>query len=527
MGRPIPARAALLLMSLPKLAVSGGAAPVLPSAGPSAPSAAPGAGTAQWWQAGRPTGDETSCLLPQPFGCHAITSELTCLGSRDGRERKEWEGLKIHGEPCVWCGGQACRSGSENKCEPLDFLMNGEGVGFTTFLAKLSYQAAKCKDGEPLPPKTLHAPPQLPTIAPIHIDEPAVITQPPDVLFPIHQPFDIATLPPMSPLPTLPADTATTPSAPAPATQQPTASPTRQPGSLPYNLTIHPTEAQMACLTVQENNCSSVHDEEPCLRSRDSGPGGSACVWCGGAGCRLGGARPCEALDVLASGGGAGLANTTFQVALCTGEGNPFGFYTPLFPWWVWLMILVPLCCIAVFVSIRWGERTGGKKKKPKKNKEQESRRTRRGSRSASGDSGGSAAEETASEDSAAEDSYASLEAPLVRGAPAEDPDLFDIIDKDHDGIITASEFAEAMGQPAPNQAIGTPASTQIVPMVMTNAQAVPTVMPNAAPVRGPAFPAFAARPPMEPIAQLTAMPSARNVQLVQQPFAPVAALRR
>lgn len=495
--RPLPARVVFLLLSLPKFAVSSEDAPAPPSAAPSAPPPAPDADALQWWQTQRPTGNETSCLLPQPFGCHVITDELKCIGSRDGREKEEWRGLKIHGEPCVWCGGQPCRSGSLNTCEPLDFLMSGEGVGFTTFLAKLDYQAARCKHGMPMPPRGLPTAPPLATAAPIAFDvddKSTAATPPPDVLFQIHVPKGMLGMP-LAELPTTEAPVVV-PTVPPLPTLPGTSGTTRQPsgGELPFNLTTHPTEAELFCLTHLEGDCSSVSDEEHCLQSRSAG---SPCVWCGGAACRSGSAALCEALGTLVQGGGAGLASSTYQVATCsvnatsgengtTGENgtagqnetgdNPFGLNTPLFPWWAWLLVLVALCGAGVFVSLRSKERKHSKKKKKK---------TRGG--------------DVFEEDSVATDSMLSVESPLVQRE--EEPSLFDLIDRDHDGVITQEEFAQAMGAPAPP-----PAASTMVPNVAPRGTVFQPMATTSVAIPGMAAPAGTA----------LVMPQGRNVQLMQ-----------
>jgi len=92
------------------------------------------------------------CLQDFDKGCHSINDKRTCLSSRDGRNTTQQNGLKILGEPCTWCGGIACTTGSLHVCEPLDYLLNGQGKEFMDFTAKRVYTVAKCKDGRPILP---------------------------------------------------------------------------------------------------------------------------------------------------------------------------------------------------------------------------------------------------------------------------------------------------------------------------------------------------------------------------------------
>jgi len=69
------------------------------------------------------------CLLWQGSGgCDAITDRDVCLGSRDGRPWKQWEGYRISGEPCAWCGGGPCVEGGEALCAPRDWAKGVSGA---------------------------------------------------------------------------------------------------------------------------------------------------------------------------------------------------------------------------------------------------------------------------------------------------------------------------------------------------------------------------------------------------------------
>jgi len=61
------------------------------------------------------------CLRWQGLGCDAITDQDACLGSRDGRPWRQWEGYRLAGEPCAWCGGKPCVKGSDALCAPRDW----------------------------------------------------------------------------------------------------------------------------------------------------------------------------------------------------------------------------------------------------------------------------------------------------------------------------------------------------------------------------------------------------------------------
>eukprot|EP00425_Heterocapsa_triquetra_P021855 CAMPEP_0195154926 /NCGR_PEP_ID=MMETSP0448-20130528/183902_1 /TAXON_ID=66468 /ORGANISM="Heterocapsa triquestra, Strain CCMP 448" /LENGTH=470 /DNA_ID=CAMNT_0040193707 /DNA_START=74 /DNA_END=1483 /DNA_ORIENTATION=+ len=115
---------------------------------------------------------EMRCLTKQAKGCYDITSKDTCLSSRDGRQNTTYKDIDIYGQPCVWCGGAPCTSNNDNLCEPLDFVMKGEGTVFTTFHAKYDMEIATCSTdtevGPPLPPQrwVLMPPPAMPTMPP-------------------------------------------------------------------------------------------------------------------------------------------------------------------------------------------------------------------------------------------------------------------------------------------------------------------------------------------------------------------------
>lgn len=68
------------------------------------------------------------CLRWQGLGCDAVTDEDACLGSRDGRPWRQWEGYRLSGEPCAWCGGRPCAEGSDALCVPRDWARDAPGA---------------------------------------------------------------------------------------------------------------------------------------------------------------------------------------------------------------------------------------------------------------------------------------------------------------------------------------------------------------------------------------------------------------
>eukprot|EP00930_Biecheleria_cincta_P021635 TRINITY_DN1597_c0_g1_i4.p1 TRINITY_DN1597_c0_g1~~TRINITY_DN1597_c0_g1_i4.p1 ORF type:complete len:3086 (-),score=717.12 TRINITY_DN1597_c0_g1_i4:161-9034(-) len=93
----------------------------------------------------KPTVSEMQCLKPEPQGCGYLKNKLSCLSSKDGRTDYAAHGLKVGGEPCVWCGGLKCTSGSESLCQPYDWIVNGAGKAYTLLLAPLSMEVATCR----------------------------------------------------------------------------------------------------------------------------------------------------------------------------------------------------------------------------------------------------------------------------------------------------------------------------------------------------------------------------------------------
>mmetsp|Transcript_15415 Transcript_15415/g.17929 ORF Transcript_15415/g.17929 Transcript_15415/m.17929 type:complete len:337 (+) Transcript_15415:107-1117(+) len=96
----------------------------------------------------RPQDD--SCLREEVLGCGSLRDRYSCLSSKDASDTTDIYGLKVKGEPCIWCGGGPCRTGSDNKCEPFDFLMRGMGKehGFDSFTAVGNFETPTCEAGK-------------------------------------------------------------------------------------------------------------------------------------------------------------------------------------------------------------------------------------------------------------------------------------------------------------------------------------------------------------------------------------------
>ncbi|CAE8671921.1 unnamed protein product, partial [Polarella glacialis] len=99
------------------------------------------------WKVDRPEESQMKCLTSESLGCGSIRNKLICLSRKDGRTGYSDHGLKMGGEPCVWCGGGLCTSNNDDVCEPYDWLVNGEGTAFNTLHARGSYEIAQCHDG--------------------------------------------------------------------------------------------------------------------------------------------------------------------------------------------------------------------------------------------------------------------------------------------------------------------------------------------------------------------------------------------
>lgn len=84
------------------------------------------------------------CLLWFGGGCSAIRDRELCLASKDGAATRQQNGVKVFGEPCLWCGGGNCTADSDALCAPLT-LVTGQ-VSSTAQMANCSY--AKALEGE-------------------------------------------------------------------------------------------------------------------------------------------------------------------------------------------------------------------------------------------------------------------------------------------------------------------------------------------------------------------------------------------
>lgn len=93
-----------------------------------------------------------TCLNMYPTGCNAIFDMELCLQSRDGRgiTGQTYLGRKIHGEPCVWCGGEPCAPGNPSMCQPYDWVRKDEAFNETR--AKQDFHVASCKEMSKMEP---------------------------------------------------------------------------------------------------------------------------------------------------------------------------------------------------------------------------------------------------------------------------------------------------------------------------------------------------------------------------------------
>ena len=93
---------------------------------------------------------DQSCLRAEPKGCAALKDRFSCLSSKDASGNGDVFGLKVHDEPCVWCGGGLCHTGGSSMCEPFDFLLRGEGKdhAFGSFTASGTFETPSCEEGQ-------------------------------------------------------------------------------------------------------------------------------------------------------------------------------------------------------------------------------------------------------------------------------------------------------------------------------------------------------------------------------------------
>jgi len=94
--------------------------------------------------AASPGEGDMSCLSAAASGCNTIFDDQQCLASKDGRDIESVAGLKVSGQPCVWCGGGFCSSNNANLCEPYQFAVYGAHHAFNTFYAKGTFKVAAC-----------------------------------------------------------------------------------------------------------------------------------------------------------------------------------------------------------------------------------------------------------------------------------------------------------------------------------------------------------------------------------------------
>jgi len=101
-----------------------------------------------------PTGNpERQCLRWEQGvdGCAGIADRQTCLTSRDGRAIEKIRGVRVHGEPCAWCEGDACDVlGDGQRCEALHVIQSRhEHHVFQNAISPDDITSAFCVDGSP------------------------------------------------------------------------------------------------------------------------------------------------------------------------------------------------------------------------------------------------------------------------------------------------------------------------------------------------------------------------------------------
>eukprot|EP00929_Paragymnodinium_shiwhaense_P010913 TRINITY_DN11598_c0_g1_i6.p1 TRINITY_DN11598_c0_g1~~TRINITY_DN11598_c0_g1_i6.p1 ORF type:complete len:280 (+),score=46.89 TRINITY_DN11598_c0_g1_i6:129-968(+) len=84
-------------------------------------------------------------------GCSALQTRDECLRHVDGRDLVEDRGLRVKGEPCIWCGGLKCfeqdTKYEPTLCEPMHWLLAGEGIVFKQISARRDYTVCRCSYG--------------------------------------------------------------------------------------------------------------------------------------------------------------------------------------------------------------------------------------------------------------------------------------------------------------------------------------------------------------------------------------------
>ncbi|CAK0908128.1 unnamed protein product [Prorocentrum cordatum] len=85
--------------------------------------------------------DPTACLFWYGDGCSVITDPDLCLSSRDGRPWREWKGMAIYGQPCVWCDGGICSNETDSLCAPKSAVEDQLSSNASTF------KEASCASG--------------------------------------------------------------------------------------------------------------------------------------------------------------------------------------------------------------------------------------------------------------------------------------------------------------------------------------------------------------------------------------------
>jgi len=99
----------------------------------------------------KPAFDYTCLKETDSHGCPGLKTPHACLSHKDGRPAEFNDGLRIHGQPCVWCGGIPCVENHFSLCEPFDWVVNGQGQAFHLFIPKTTFRMAACTYNKAFP----------------------------------------------------------------------------------------------------------------------------------------------------------------------------------------------------------------------------------------------------------------------------------------------------------------------------------------------------------------------------------------
>lgn len=308
------------------------------------------------------TWENVGCLARATDGCHSLTEKDACLSHVDGRPYAQIAGLKVEGQPCVWCGGTACHE-KGTMCEPYEYAMQGDGHAFDASAAKSTFFTAACEDGKPVEHRVSSA--LVEAGLPLQVDcgvpnptwdkvgktcgfckvqvakEAASTFKTCDAYCKGQGNLTCAGAWSAHPYS---CDVASTKACAAeftddqwPLCQCNAPAATVAASSAAFDLP-RPAEAELACLYTAEQGCSALDNELDCLGNKDGSSvtdikglkvQGEPCVWCAGGPCTDYSASKCVTYDFLARGQGlaftARASPIAAEVAKCKTHHRPFG----------------------------------------------------------------------------------------------------------------------------------------------------------------------------------------------------------